>query len=63
MNPFNKKIYTPKMTLDLLYNPKKKKKNYCKLIYGEHQQQLNYISIKVNEVRSFLVCTNSFIAN
>ena len=25
MNPFNKKIYTPKMTLDLLYKPKKKK--------------------------------------
>ena len=64
MNPFNKKIYTPKMTLDLLYKPKKKKKKgNCKLIYGEHQQQLNYISIKVNEVRSFLVCTSSFIAN
>ena len=64
MNPFNKKVYTPKMTLDLLYNKKKKKneRSDCKLIYGEHQQQLNYISIKVNEVRTILVCT-SFIAN
>ena len=25
MNPFNKKVYTPKMTLDLLYNKKIKK--------------------------------------
>ena len=36
MNPFNKKVYTPKMTLDLLYNKKKKKneRSDCKLIYS-----------------------------
>ena len=63
MNPFNKKsLHTKNDIICYIYNQKNEKSD-CKLIYGEHQQQLNYISIKVNEVRSFLVCTSFFIAN
>ena len=32
MNPFNKKVYTPKMTLGLLYNKKKEKRKRKKVI-------------------------------
>ena len=47
------------MVLDLLYN-QKKTINY-NIIYGEHQQLLIFISIKINGVESFVPLLLSLI--
>ena len=49
------------MVLDLLYNEKKKKKINYNPNYGEHQQLLNFISIKINGVESFVPLLLSLI--